>query len=432
MEVDPAIFILLLVFLLGLSALFSGSDMAFFAINNVILERIITQKTNSAKRVEKLLSRPRRLLLTLRVGDIFVNVITAVITTLFTISLFLNVGFNLYVAIILVIILITLLLFVIGELSLKIYAVHNAEGFVNRVSFIILGFYYLLAPFTILIDKILAFFIGHFIDESLDTDRFLKSSEVQAFLEIRTDQVDLYKNEQEMIHSIFEFGDTIVREIMVPRTDMICVAADDSLGELIMIIKEKGHTRIPVYQESVDEIRGVINAKDLLPFISNSKKDVDLLNLARPAIFIPETKKIDDLLRLFQKKRQHLAIVVDEYGGTSGLVTLEDVIEEIVGEIRDEYDNEQALYRKIDDKSYLINAKIDIESLNELLGLNIPMADDYDTLGGFIFQLLGAVPEQEQKVQYGSYEMIVKEVLNNRIIQVVISKIHHEEKNLEQ
>src|SRR3990172_2564113 len=288
-------------------------------------------------------------------------------------------------------------------------------------------FYYLFLPFSAIIDKTITLLTNLFNMTEADREKFLKTNEFQALLELGAEQGELELEEKEMIHSIFEFGDTIVREIMVPRTDMACVAHDAGVDELIKTIKEKGHTRIPVYKDSIDDIKGVINAKDLLPFIFNTKKTVNLLDLARPAIFVPESKNIDDLLRVFQKQRQHMAIVVDEYGGTSGIVTLEDVIEEIVGEIRDEYDKEQALYRKMDENSYIVNAKIDIESLNDLIGLDIPISEEYETLGGFIFDIIGEVPEKEQVVAYKDYEITIKEVKNNRIIQVAITHKQNKE-----
>jgi CBS domain containing-hemolysin-like protein len=171
----------------------------------------------------------------------------------------------------------------------------------------------------------------------------------------------------------------------------------------------------------VDQVQGIIHAKDLLPQIIDGNTTKTILDFARPALFVPEAKKIDDLLKVFQKERQHMAIVVDEYGGTAGLVTLEDVLEEIVGEIRDEYDQEQVLYKILDDKSYLMNAKIDIDSLNKLIHIDIPETDEYDTLGGFILDMTGNVPEQNEVLRYRDYELTMVKVEQNRIIHVKIA-----------
>ncbi|OGB99245.1 hypothetical protein A2V82_12455 [candidate division KSB1 bacterium RBG_16_48_16] len=420
-------FIVVFSFLLFLSAFFSGSETAFFSINSIILEKFIDEKSKRAQRVVKLLSTPRRLLITILIGNTSVNVTAASIAAILTTRLCEQVGISKEIGIILNVLIVTFLILVISEISPKIFAVKSAATFSKNVSFLLSVFYYLFLPFSAIIDKTITLLTNLFNMTEADREKFLKTNEFQALLELGAEQGELELEEKEMIHSIFEFGDTIVREIMVPRTDMACVAHDAGVDELIKTIKEKGHTRIPVYKDSIDDIKGVINAKDLLPFIFNTKKTVNLLDLARPAIFVPESKNIDDLLRVFQKQRQHMAIVVDEYGGTSGIVTLEDVIEEIVGEIRDEYDKEQALYRKMDENSYIVNAKIDIESLNDLIGLDIPISEEYETLGGFIFDIIGEVPEKEQVVAYKDYEITIKEVKNNRIIQVAITHKQNKE-----
>ncbi len=430
MDGDPSTTIYIFFFLLILSAIFSGSETAFFSINSITLEKLNEQKSKRAKRVVKLLSRPRRLLIAILIGNTLVNVSAASIAAILTTRWSTEIGLNQNLGVVLNIIVVTFLILVLSEISPKIFAVKNAESFAKNISFFISLFYFLFMPFTVFIDKTIAFLTRIFNVREADEDRLLHTNEFQALLKLGEEQGELEEEEKEMIHSIFEFGDTTVREIMVPRTDMVCVSTETSVDELINIIKEKGHTRIPVYKDTVDKIKGIINAKDLLPLISNSKKNIDLMKLARPAIFVPESKKIDDLLRLFQKKRQHMAIVVDEYGGTAGIVTLEDVIEEIVGEIRDEYDKEeQALYRKINDNVYLVNAKIDIETLNDLLDIHIPTGEDYETLGGFIFELTGSVPQKNDVIRYGDYEMTVQEVDQNRIIQV---KIAHLPENKEQ
>ena len=232
----------------------------------------------------------------------------------------------------------------------------------------------------------------------------------------------LEEDEKEMIHSIFELSKTTVREIKVPRIDMVCVEKGTTITKLINIIHAKGHTRIPLYGEKVDNILGIIHAKDLLPFIKSKDKKADLVSLARPAAFVPESKHIDELLNELQSQKQHMAIVVDEYGGTAGLITLEDVIEEIVGEIQDEYDSEKPLVKKIDDTHFLVDAKMDLAELNEALDLNLPDDKSYESLGGFIFDLIGSVPKKKQEVEYGIYKFIVEKIDRNRIVSVLIIK----------
>jgi putative hemolysin len=200
--------------------------------------------------------------------------------------------------------------------------------------------------------------------------------------------------------------------------DMVCVEKDTPIQDILTLVKEKGHSRIPVYNEKVDNISGILFVKDLLPYMRGKKEVPELLNLVRKAYFVPESKMIDELLREFQKERNHMAIVVDEYGGTAGLITLEDVIEEIVGEIRDEYDKETPLVKQIEKNVWLVDGKINIEDLNESLGLSIPTEEDYESLGGFIFSQIGRIPQEKEEVHYQNLHLIVEKVQRQRIKKV--------------
>jgi CBS domain containing-hemolysin-like protein len=230
----------------------------------------------------------------------------------------------------------------------------------------------------------------------------------------------LDENEREMIHSIFEFGETEVHEIMVPRPDIISADGVSSIDDVTKLMKEKGHSRLPLYREDIDHILGVIHIKDLLPLVLSSDS-ISLAEIARPAYFVPESKKLDQLLKEFQREKHHMAIVVDEYGGTAGLVTLEDVLEEIVGDIQDEYDREAPLYQKIDEHTFSVNAKIDLHELNEDLDLKLPTEGEYDSLGGFILSLTGYVPSQNEIVEYDGIKFVVEKITGNRIVRVKLS-----------
>jgi len=427
---DPIhLYIIVFFVFLIFSAFFSGSETAFFSLNDIIIRQIAEEKTGSAKRVTRLLANSRRLLSALLMGNTFVNVSAASLAAIITTRLCLRAGIDEKLAYLINILAVTFLILVFSEITPKIIAVKNARTWAYRLSLPVYGIYYLFFPLTVIIDKSISFISRIFKLGESKEEKFFHSNEFQALLDLGEEQGELEEEEKEMIHSIFEFGDTIVREIMIPRPDVVCISHDSSLEELIELIKTKGHTRIPVYEETIDKISGIINAKDLLPFVSNPIQKKDLLELARPVIFVPESKKIDDLLRLFQKERQHLAIVVDEYGGTSGIVTLENVIEEIVGDIRDEYDQEQSLFKTVDKNNYLVNAKIDIESLNDLININLPEKDEYDTLGGFILEMTGTVPREKQEVVYNKYLLKVEKVENNRIILVRITNNPDIEKN---
>jgi putative hemolysin len=213
-----------------------------------------------------------------------------------------------------------------------------------------------------------------------------------------------------------------VKEVMVPRMDMVRVEKNTPIDKVLAIVKEKGHSRIPVYDGKVDNIVGILVVKDLLPYMRGRREIPMLLDLVRKAYFVPESKMIGELLREFQKERIHMAIVVDEYGGTAGLVTLEDVIEEIVGEIRDEYDKEKPLFREIDERTWIVEGKIGIEELNDALGFHIPTEEDFESLGGFIFHLLGRIPQEKEQVEYDDLLLTVEKVRRQRIEKVRVER----------
>lgn len=228
----------------------------------------------------------------------------------------------------------------------------------------------------------------------------------------------LEKDERKMIHGVLELGGTAVKEIMVPRINMIGIGTGTALHEAIDIIKRSGHSRLPLYEESLDDIKGILYAKDLLSYALKGT-DLDLVAIARKAYFIPENLKIDDLLRDLKKRRLHIAIVVDEYGGTSGLVTMEDIIEEIVGEIEDEYDTEPPPIIELSAGSYMVEGPVTISDLNEQLGLRIP--DRFETVGGLIYDLVGSLPEKGQIVKYHNIKFVVHRVEGQRIIKVKLA-----------
>lgn len=229
----------------------------------------------------------------------------------------------------------------------------------------------------------------------------------------------LETEEKEMIRHVVEFGDTTVREVMVPRIDMVCIPAETTLEKAIETISEKGHSRIPLYVNRVDNIVGVIYAKDLLLAMSRPEPIKKLEEIAREPYFVPEAKNTADLLRKFKAERIHMAIVVDEYGGTAGLVTLEDLLEEIVGEIHDEYDAEEVHIKQLAENAYLVDAKLPIDEINEELNINLP-EDDVETLGGFIYGLAEAIPEPGDKYEYEDLLLIVESILRQRVKYVKI------------
>jgi CBS domain containing-hemolysin-like protein len=255
------------------------------------------------------------------------------------------------------------------------------------------------------------------------TPRERVEGKIESLAEAQADRVQaLEEDEKKMIHSIFELGETKVKEIMVPRIDMVCVEEGTNMEEMKNLVRKAGHSRIPLFRESIDQILGIVYVKDLFLEQRKSEEKVDLSRIARKAHFVPENKKIDELLQEMRKEKVHLAIVVDEYGGTAGLVTLEDILEEIVGEIEDEYDKEEPPVKKIDEKSYSVSGKLSIHDLNDFLELDLP-EKEFETVGGLIYDLIGGVPEEGKKIEYKGLSFQVEKMKSQRIIRVKVKKL---------
>lgn len=230
---------------------------------------------------------------------------------------------------------------------------------------------------------------------------------------IKKNEIKLTDYEKKMINNIIEVNDITVKEIIVPRVDVSCIDINSNIMEIIKIIEEKGHSRYPVYEKNIDNIIGIIHSKDLLKFYS-ANNTFNLNKILKTPIFVPESKLISDLLNEFREKKIHMAVVVDEYGGMSGIICLEDIIEEIVGDIQDEFDNEGDYIQKINDNSYLVNSRISLDDLNERLGTNI-IEEDIDTLGGIIFMLFGKIPNKNDKIEYKNYTFTVDSIQGRKI-----------------
>ncbi len=252
---------------------------------------------------------------------------------------------------------------------------------------------------------------------------------LMSFFEAGADDGVLEDDEREMLHGIIELGDIQVREVMVPRMDIVCSEVSKGTDHVVKLIAENGFSRIPIYEGKVDNIMGVVYAKDLLLAERREESDRDVRQLMRPAFFVPESKKIDDLLREFKRQKTHIAIVVDEYGGTAGLVTLEDVLEEIVGEILDEYDkDEEPLYEALDEGSKArVSGRMSLRELGEMLELDFP-SDEFDTLGGFIYHLAGKVPSEGEELRWNNLALRVDKVRGRRIEKVIIERSPDEQR----
>ena len=254
-----------------------------------------------------------------------------------------------------------------------------------------------------------------------DAGSHLSAGEIRSLIDDREDGVSLEHDEREMIQSIFDFRETAVREIMIPRIDMVALDVGCPVREAVRAIEECRHSRIPLYEGSIDRVAGLLYAKDLLSLVDDAgMRDGDrrVGDLARPAYFVPESKRLDEVLAEFRSQRIHMAVVIDEYGGTAGLVTLEDVLEEIVGEIEDEFDEQESLYTWLDDRSLRVDPKMNLEDLQDVLGVELPLGEGSETLAGLIYEAAGRVPEQGDRVAIAGLDIEVERVEDRRIMQV--------------
>ncbi len=250
---------------------------------------------------------------------------------------------------------------------------------------------------------------------------FVSEEELLAMADVAVEEDVIEREERQLIHSIIEFGDTVVREVMIPRPDMVAVEAKASTSDVMEVVMSAGYSRIPVYEQGIDDIAGIVYAKDLMKAMRDGRGDEPVRNLVRPARFVPETKRVAELMPEMQKEKAHMAIVVDEYGGTAGLCTLEDLIEELVGEIVDEYDMEEVPVEPLPNGDVRVNARMPIDELNELLQAEFPQGD-YDTVGGLVYNLLGHVPTEGETVDYDGHRLRAEKVQGRRIGRVRITK----------
>ena len=409
MELIILFYIAVFAILLSLSAFFSAAETAYFSLSAADIERLKSRRDAPTRQVVQLLGQPKKLLISIVVGNTIVNIGAASLAAILTLDLCRSLNLDAQLGILIEVIVVTFVILIFTEIVPKVAAVKNARRVAINFSFPLTIFFYLFSP-IVSVFHIFTQWLTHLF--RINKNKLLLSEEeLLSLVDVGEEKGTLQQDEKEMIHSIF----------MVPRIDMISVATDSDLNHLLDLIKKHMHSRMPLYDEKVDNIIGIIYAKDLLPFLEQIEKTkVDLRKLARPAYFVPEQKKIDDLLHEFQSQKIHMAIVVDEYGGTAGLVTLEDIIEEIVGEIQDEHDIEQPLYQKISDTEFIVDGGIDLEEINDELGILLPTEQGVETLAGFLFGLFGSVPNEKQSITYKEYEFVILKVIRRRIKQVRI------------
>lgn len=398
------------------SALFSGSEVAFFSLANQ--EDLLTEgdiEGTADQLIVRMLERPRRLLATILIGNTFANIIASVLGAVVTGSFVAYFGLSEVLVYVVEVIVLTFMILILSEITPKVIAINDPLKVARRMSRFIYVLFTLFKPFSsIIANSTLS------LEERLPKpDSKMTTEDLMTMAEVSEQEGSIKSDEREIIENVIEFGSTTVREIMTSRVNIVAISTDNSLDEVLDMIRAKGLSRMPIYENDLDNILGVIHSKDVLPYINADieRATINWRTIARKALFIPSTKKLDDLLRDFQQEKTHIAIVVDEYGGTEGLVTLDDILEEIVGDISDEYDEmEEQLYTKFKSGVYIMDARIDLDDMEEILACELTSdEDDYETLGGLIYHLTERIPNVGERVYYRDLELTIHSVENNRV-----------------
>lgn len=423
--------ILVLVILIGLNAFFAASEIAFISLNDAKVEKQAKEGNKKAKQIEKMLENPSKFLATIQIGitlagflssafasDAFAYRLAPILNNLIPIG----VGVWQNISIVIITILLSFFTLIFGELVPKRLAMKNYEkiafgtiGIIRTISIITAPFVKFLTATTNAISKLFGV--------SENEEEIVTEEEIKMMVDQGEEKGTILEDEKEYINNVFEFNDITVSEIMTHRTDIFAVDINTSPGELLEeIIKDDcKHSRIPVYDETIDEIKGILYVKDIIKNIN--KKTFKIKNIMKEAYFVSQSKLINELFKELQKNKKQIAIIVDEYGGTAGLITMEDILEEIVGDIYDEYDDIEEEYEKIDDKTYIISGSMPIYDVNKLLEAHIPEGD-YDTVSGYLQEELGRIPTEEEIPMIETKELTFKieEYEDKRILKVKVCK----------
>jgi len=413
--------IITLIILLIFSGLFSGAETALSSLNIITVKKLKKKGVKEANTLEKLLSRPSKTLSTILIGNNIVNIAATAIATELTLSLFSGKQVTFIVTMIM-----TILILIFGEITPKTYSAYNSEKVAIKLGKPLEVLSVVFTPFLIVLNRVTKVIIKALGGNVNNNRTTVSEEEIKTLVDVGEEAGIIEKQEKEMINSIFEIGDIEVTEVMVPRIDIVYLEEDVTVEEAIKKVLKCGFSRIPVIKKSIDNITGIIYAKDLLACYFKQDKDESkgIRELIRPAYYVPESKKAIDLLTEMQLEKIHIAIVLDEYGGTLGLVTIEDILEEIVGDILDEYDEEMDLIDYLDEQTLIVDSKISIDEINETFKISLP-EDEFESVGGLIFNLLGRIPKKGDNIEYNGLLFKILEVHNRRIKKVEISKINH-------
>jgi CBS domain containing-hemolysin-like protein len=413
--VELTIEIILLAILITLSGFFSGLEVALVGVRRSKVHQMLDKKLPGANSLHKLKSNPSRMMASVNLGNNLVNVASTALATNIALEIFENNGLAIVIGVM------TFLILVFGEITPKTYCNANAAKIALRYSRVLLAFSYAFYPVVWIFEQITKGIIK--LTGSNQEPPRLTEEEIKGVVEQGLKDNAIEKQESELVHGALNFDDIVIRSVMTPRTRMFMLNSKILLFEALPLINKNGFSRIPLYGKNYDEITGIVNVRDILKYLEIDQKMISLQHLARKPIFVSQEKKVSELLKEMQGRKAHMAIVLDEFGGVEGCVTLEDLVEEIVGEIHDETDVTKDNFQKEGGDVIITNGDIEIDEINEIFRTNIPQGDDYASLSGLLHEKLRDIPKEGDRIIIGSLRIIVEKVLHNKPEKIRIEKV---------
>lgn len=416
-ELISATEIFVLIVCLLLSACFSGVETALAALPDAKARAIVESGSRRGRMLKLWLDKPHHVLTTTLIGDHAVNTVIAVVASLVAERMFQSLAITIGVAVAVIAVL------VFGEITPRSFAKTHATAIAPSLMPLVWFTYVLFFPLVVVFTRfshVLVRVSGGAITRS---GPFVTEDDIAAMITLGSKEGVLDKHEGRMLKSVLDLGDTLVREVMVPRTEISALPMSASLDEVLAEARDKGHSRMPVFDDTLDEVKGFFHTKDLLHSVgANPEKPFSLKEHLRPVLYVPELMRVSDLLKLFQKRKTHLAVVVDEYGGTAGIVAFEDVLEEIVGPIQDEHDDDEAPIKRLDDGRFVAEGRASLYELQESLGVAFPADGGYETLGGFLIARTGRMPQRGDRVVFAGHVFFVRDADEKRVARVDIER----------
>ena len=407
--------IIILSVLIALSGFFSGLEVALVGVRRSKVHQMLSKKLPGANSLHKLKSNPSRMMASVNLGNNLVNVASTALATDIALKIFENNGLAIVIGVM------TFLILVFGEITPKTYCNANAAKIALRYSRVLLAFSYAFYPVVWIFEQITKGIIK--LTGSSQEPPRLTEEEIKGVIEQGLEDNAIEKQESKLVHGALDFDDIIIRSVMTPRTKMFTLNSKMLLFEALPLINKSGFSRIPLHGKNHDEITGIINVRDILKCLEKEQNMVNLQQLARKPIFVSQEKKVSDLLKEMQGRKAHMAIVLDEFGGVEGCVTLEDLVEEIVGEIHDETDITKSNFQREGGDAIITNGDIEIDEINEIFRTNIPQGNDYASLSGLLHEKLRDIPKEGDRVIIGQLRIIVEKVLGNKPEKIRIEKV---------